>query len=78
MYVIGDNCWRDYWEWPLARTQWMSYHLHSGGRANTLYGDGSLSAPAPGGEATDGFVCDPADTNRPSRLILPDIPRRAA
>ena len=33
IFVMGANVWRDEQEWPLARTQWTRYHLHSGGAA---------------------------------------------
>jgi putative CocE/NonD family hydrolase len=39
----------------------MPYYLHSGGRANTLYGDGVLSPEPPGAEPSDRFSYDPAD-----------------
>ena len=35
IFVMGDNSWRDEQEWPLARTRFTDYYLHSGGRANT-------------------------------------------
>ena len=47
IFVMGDDVWRDENEWPLARAQTTSYYLHSGGNANTLHGDGSLSPEAP-------------------------------
>jgi putative CocE/NonD family hydrolase len=60
LFVMGVNQWRDEHEWPLARTQWQDWHLHSGGRANTLLGDGALDTQAPGaGEASDQFLYDP-------------------
>jgi putative CocE/NonD family hydrolase len=59
LFVMGINQWRDEWEWPLARTQWQKWHLHSGGRANTLLGDGALSAEAPGEEPADHYLYDP-------------------
>jgi putative CocE/NonD family hydrolase len=59
LFIMGENSWRDEWEWPLARTQWQKWHLHSGGRANSVLGDGSLSTSAPGGEQPDTFVYDP-------------------
>lgn len=43
LFVMGENKWRDEQEWPLARTQYQSYYLHSGGNANTLNGDGRLN-----------------------------------
>ena len=43
LYVMGENAWRDEHEWPLARTVFTDYFLHSGGNANSNAGDGSLS-----------------------------------
>ena len=40
IYVMGDNVWRDEHEWPLARTQYTKYYLSSGGKANSVTGDG--------------------------------------
>ena len=61
IFVMGRNDWRDEQEWPLARTQWTRYYLHSGGRANSRYGDGSLSPTAPtADEPADGYHYDPA------------------
>ena len=37
----------------------MRLYLASGGRANTLFGDGALSVSAPTTEATDSFAYDP-------------------
>jgi len=64
IFVMGENRWRSESEWPLARTQWISYSLASSGRANSLYGDGVLSdQEIPQSAATqDRFVYDP---NRP-------------
>jgi uncharacterized protein len=62
LYVMGANEWRDEHEWPLARTNWRSFYLNSGGAANTLNGDGTLAAPQPGpGERPDVFEYDPAN-----------------
>ena len=33
LFVMGVNQWRDEHEWPLARTDWQPWHLHSGGTA---------------------------------------------
>ena len=60
IFVMGANEWRDENEWPLARTQFTPYYFHSGGGANSLEGDGSLSTTPPAGEPTDGFVYNPA------------------
>jgi hypothetical protein len=62
IFVMGDNAWRHEQEWPLARTQWTDYFLHSGGHANTLDGDGVLAACAPAeDEPVDTYVYDPRD-----------------
>ncbi len=59
IFVMGDNYWREEWEWPLARTQWTSYYLHSDGRANTIDGDGTVSRRPPATEPADEYVYDP-------------------
>ena len=61
IFVMGANVWRDEQEWPLARTSYAKYYLHSGGRANSLFGDGALSPEPPTGEKPDAFVYDPAN-----------------
>lgn len=59
LFVMGENAWRFEQEWPLARTQFTRYYLHSGGDANTLYGDGTLSPDAPANEPPDRYAYDP-------------------
>ena len=61
IFVMGDDVWRDENEWPLARAQNTNYYLHSGGNANTLHGDGSLSPDVPSDEAPDVFLYNPAN-----------------
>jgi putative CocE/NonD family hydrolase len=60
IFVMGSG-WRDEEEWPLARTNYTEYFLHSGGSANSRYGDGVLSTdqPAPD-EPPDVYTYDPA------------------
>ena len=61
IFVMGENAWRDEQEWPLARTQWTPYYLHSDGCANSRFGDGSLSTTKPGAnEPSDNYRYDPA------------------
>ncbi len=61
IFVMGENSWRYEREWPLARTRYTKYYLHSAGRANSLNGDGALSTELPTArEATDTFTYDPA------------------
>ena len=59
LFIMGVNEWRDESEWPLARTEWQDWYLSSGGRANSLLGDGVLTTVAPGDQSADGFVYDP-------------------
>ena len=59
LFIMGAGEWRDENEWPLARTDWQTWHLHSEGNANTLLGDGTLSRRAPQDEPPDQFVYDP-------------------
>lgn len=60
-FIIGDNAWRKEREWPLARTQWTKFYLHSAGRAQTAAGDGTLDTVAPAAEPADTFTYNPAD-----------------
>lgn len=66
LFVMGRNAWRDEDEWPLARTRYTKHHLHSGGHANTLHGDGRLSPAPPKREPEDRFDYDP-DNPMPTR-----------
>ncbi|MEM7537790.1 MAG: CocE/NonD family hydrolase [Chloroflexota bacterium] len=59
LFIMGINQWRDEYEWPLARTDWQTWYLHSDGHANTLRGDGTLSMDAPNEEPSDSYVYDP-------------------
>ena len=62
LFIMGDNVWRSENEWPLARTRWTTFYFHSGGRANTSGGDGTLDTLAPRMERADSFSYDPGDT----------------
>jgi putative CocE/NonD family hydrolase len=62
LFVMGTNEWRSEAEWPIARTQYTKYFLHSDGKANGLAGGGMLTRTAPAGrEPPDRFIYDPAD-----------------
>jgi putative CocE/NonD family hydrolase len=62
LFVMGANEWRDEQEWPLARARPTAYYLSSGGRANTLNGDGMLGTASPSAASTtDRYTYDPAN-----------------
>jgi putative CocE/NonD family hydrolase len=63
IFVMGENRWRHEAEWPLARTDYQDWYFGSGGRANTLNGDGTLSREEPSGDRTtpDAYVYNPLD-----------------
>jgi putative CocE/NonD family hydrolase len=61
LFVMGENRWRSESQWPIGRTRYVEYFLHSGGRANSLFGDGRLDTVAPGDEPADTFRYDPED-----------------
>ena len=59
-YAMGANEWRGAEEWPPAEAEPVRLYLHSGGEANSRYGDGRLSFEAPEGEQpADTYVYDP-------------------
>lgn len=61
LFIVGENEWRGYDEWPPPVRE-LTLHLASGGSANTIHGDGSLSkGPDPRGSESDTFVYDPHD-----------------
>ena len=62
IFVMGANQWREENDWPLARAHNTKYFLRSGGKANSLSGNGSLSITAPASrEPSDQYVYDPAN-----------------
>ena len=62
LFIMGDNEWRPENEWPLARTQFTDFYLHSEGSANGSSGNGTLSMTPPAAEEpVDTFTYDPGD-----------------
>jgi putative CocE/NonD family hydrolase len=61
IFVMGRNEWREEDDWPLARAKSVRYFLHSEGSANSLRGNGSLSAASPHAEPPDHYVYDPSN-----------------
>ncbi len=54
-----DGDWRDHDTWPPAGTAMQDWFIHSDGRANSKFGDGTLDRTVPGTEPPDIFVYDP-------------------
>lgn len=59
-YTMGSNEWKSSDVWPPKNAVMTPYYLHSGGNANSLYGDGVLSIEPPAQSDTpDSYVYDP-------------------
>src|SRR5439155_21858452 len=58
-YMMGVNQWRSYDGWPPKQAQEVAYYLDSEGGANSLLGNGRLTATKPGKTGSDAFVYDP-------------------
>lgn len=60
-YTMGSNKWQSSDNWPPANATMTTFYLNSGGKANSLYGDGKLTTQAPPKEdKADAFTYDPA------------------
>jgi putative CocE/NonD family hydrolase len=60
-FAMGSNEWRSSDVWPPARVEPTRYHLHSGGNANTLGGDGRLMRGEPGNQPANRYEYDPGN-----------------
>ncbi len=58
-FTMGSNTWQTSDTWPPAGAEPMTFFLASGGRANSLHGDGTLVASAPDTDKPDSFTYDP-------------------
>lgn len=58
-YTMGRNVWNASDTWPPRGAQPLTFFLTSGGKANTLNGDGALAAKPPAGDKPDEFTYDP-------------------
>jgi putative CocE/NonD family hydrolase len=54
LFIMGENRWRDEDEFPLARTRYISYYLHTH----------SLNVDKPGSDQPEAYVYDPANPVR--------------
>lgn len=60
LFVMGENKWRSEPDWPIPGVKFTPFFLHSGGRANSRFGDGTLNANVPSEELPDRYAYDPA------------------
>jgi putative CocE/NonD family hydrolase len=58
-YTMGLNKWQSSDSWPPKGAQPLRYYLSSGGKANTLRGDGVLTTTPPDKDIPDSFAYDP-------------------
>jgi hypothetical protein len=63
-FTMGSNKWQTSDTWPPRGAQLMTFFLGSGGKANTLDGDGALAMAPPAADAPDRFTYDPMDPVR--------------
>ncbi len=61
VFAMGENRWKSFSDWPPPSAHYVRFFFHSGGKANALHGDGSLSTVPPGEEPPDTFTYDPND-----------------
>jgi uncharacterized protein len=58
-FTMGINKWQSTDSWPPKGAEPLSFFLSSGGKANSMSGDGVLTPKAPGADKPDGFSYDP-------------------
>jgi hypothetical protein len=58
-YTMGRNEWSSANTWPPEDAEVMTMYLSSGGNANSVFGDGSLSSTIATGAASDTYTYDP-------------------
>jgi hypothetical protein len=58
-FTMGINKWQASDTWPPRGAQPMTFYLSSGAKANSLDGDGTLTAAPPAADAPDAFPYDP-------------------
>jgi uncharacterized protein len=59
IWLQGEDRWLDLPDWPVPGAKEQRHYLHSGGRANSAYGDGVLAEDRPESEMPDVFTYDP-------------------
>jgi len=59
VFVMGENKWHAEQDWPLPQTKPTKYYLVSGGHANSLKGDGTLTTSPPREDESDRYTYNP-------------------
>ena len=63
-FTMGSNKWQTSDTWPPAGATPMTFYLNSGGKANSLNGDGTLTPAPPITDSPDAFTYDPMNPVR--------------
>ena len=58
---MGMNTWQSSETWPPEGAEETTLYLSSGGKANSLFGDGALAAAPPATDQPDSFTYDPSN-----------------
>jgi putative CocE/NonD family hydrolase len=58
-YTMGRNTWQTAERWPPRGVEMQTYYLGSDGRANSLFGSGTLTQQPPATDQPDTFAYDP-------------------
>lgn len=58
-YTMGRNAWASAKAWPPLDAKLLTLYLDSSGKANSVFGDGRLTAAAPASPGSDTFTYDP-------------------
>lgn len=61
VFVLFADRWDHFDNWPPKSVNYKAFYLHSGGGANSLAGDGSLSEKPPAAEPWDTYTYHPLD-----------------
>jgi predicted acyl esterase len=59
IFILNSKIWRNFRSWP--KTTELKLYLHSNGKANSRFGDGTLSEQAPKEDSPDEYDFDPAN-----------------
>lgn len=59
LFVMGDNRWATFEQWPPRDVVFQKWYLHSDEGANGSAGDGELSVAGPESNGADSFIFDP-------------------